>query len=78
MLIYDILTDFFYDLLFPFRSFLFNIENWLIDEFDLQLSQDHISFLLAFFLMVAYMICICFSIYLLYKCFQFIFGLFVR
>lgn len=77
-LIYDVLTDFFYDLIFPFRSFMYDVETWLIDEFELQLSQDHIAFLIAFFLMVVYILAIIFTIIVLYKGLQFILGLFVR
>lgn len=73
-----ILGDFFYDLIFNFRSFVYDIEMWLYEEFDLQLSPDHVSFLIAFFIMVFYTLAIIFTVILLYKSIKFIFGLFVR
>ena len=72
------LNDFFYDLIFNFRSIVYDIEMWLYDEFELQLSQDHVSFIIAFFIMVFYSLAIIFTVILFYKAIKFIFGLFVR
>lgn len=71
------LKDYFYDLFFQIHTFVFQVEYWCYDEFDYQLPEEYMSFLIILGMLAVFLVLMVFSIFIFYKAIKFLINIFV-